>query len=247
MDIRIFKVLYLFIFVSVSSISCQKERANGIYDYKTLGTSARDLLSSSIYSSLKIQISYMPGFEPDSITTNAVSVFLNTFLNKPDGIQISKQCILESGKEVIDLSEIVDIEKKNRSTFTSGSQIAIHILITDSYFSNSQVFANSYWNTSICIFGRSVSDNSGRLGQIGRTDLLITLIEHELGHLMGLVNQGSPMQVEHLDSLHSDHCDNPKCLMYYRQNPDNYGIINNYTVPELDSNCKNDLKANGGK
>jgi hypothetical protein len=238
------KFLCSFILIILAFTACQKEPVVSDYDYKTLGSSAHDLLSSSNYTSLQIQISYMPGFRPDLSVPNSLTLFLNTYLNKPAGIQISEQPISTSSKSTLSLNDIVAIEKRNRSIFTGGNVRAVHVLITDGYFSDNTVFATSYWNTSLCIFGKSVNDNSGGLGQKSRINLLLTVLEHEFGHLLGLVNQGSPMQVDHRDPANGAHCNNPDCLMYYNVENSNSG---SNSIPQLDANCMEDLKANGGK
>ncbi len=74
---------------------------------------------------------------------------------------------------------------------------------------------------------------------------MTTLLEHEFGHLMGLVDQGSPMQVNHKDAANGAHCDKPDCLMYYNVEAGFTGTLS--AVPSLDANCIADLKANGGK
>jgi hypothetical protein len=104
-------------------------------------------------------------------------------------------------------------------------------------------FATSYWNTSTCIFGQAINDNTGSPGLVSKSGLLSTVLQHEKGHLLGLVNQGSPMQASHLDAANGAHCDNNNCLMYY--GIESYAISN--FVPEMDANCRADLKANGGK
>jgi hypothetical protein len=38
---------------------------------------------------------------------------------------------------------------------------------------------------------------------------------HEMGHALGLVNNGVPMQENHHDSAHGAHCTNRKCVMYW--------------------------------
>ncbi|MBA2563113.1 MAG: hypothetical protein H0V14_09415, partial [Chitinophagaceae bacterium] len=83
-------------------------------------------------------------------------------------------------------------------------------------------------------------------GQVTRTQLLTTLLKHEFGHLMGLVDQGSPMQTPHRDFTNGAHCINPECLMYYNIETADAGILNN-PIPSPDANCMADLKANGGK
>ena len=65
-------------------------------------------------------------------------------------------------------------------------------------------------------------------------------------YLMGLVNQGSPMQKDHLDHGNGAHCINSHCLMYYDVEKSTVGG-NLFSIPTLDADCEADLKANGGK
>lgn len=240
------KVGFYLILLSLFFGSCQKEDILGAKDYKTLGTSAHDLLTSSSYSLLKIEIDYMPGFAPDEASVDELVNFLNSYINKPLGIQVFEDEILASDKTVLSLAEIVSIEKKNRNIFSENNIIAVHILITNGEYSERDIFGTSYWNTSFCIFGKTVQNNSGGVGQNSKTKLTATLFEHEFGHLLGLVGQGSPMQTEHRDPSNGAHCSNPFCLMYADIETSANGITGN-TVPSLDANCISDLKANGGK
>ncbi|MGI8601296.1 MAG: hypothetical protein ACR2KB_18720 [Chitinophagaceae bacterium] len=74
--------------------------------------------------------------------------------------------------------------------------------------------------------------------------LFSTLFQQEFGHLLGLVDQGTPMQQPHKDHENGSHCDNPSCLMYYAvEYPSGPANIS----PVLDAHCIADLKANGGK
>jgi hypothetical protein len=238
-------LLFSFLFILFAFTSCQKELIGGNQDYKTLGTSARGFLSSEIYTSLEIQISYMPGYQPDAASLSNLSSFLNIYLNKPGGIRISEQQISASGKANLSLEDIVKIEKRNRSLLTDGNVITAHILITDGSLSGNDVLAKSYWNTSICLFGKTINENSGGSGQITRSGLMTTLLKHEFGHLLGLVGQGTPMQMDHKDVENGAHCSDTHCLMYYTVETMNFGPNN--PPADFDAHCKDDLKANGGK
>jgi len=238
-------LLYIFLLCSLGFTACKKEDVANDKDYKTLGTAANDFLSSSAYSSLLLEIDYMPGYAPDATSVANLVAFLNTFIKKPGGITISQKQIAASGKSSLTLEEIVKIEKTYRSVFTSGSVLAAHILVVDADYSNPDILANSYWNTSTCLFGKTIYNNSGSVGQITRTQLLTILLEHEFGHLLGLVNQGSPMQTPHRDPDNGAHCTSSTCLMYFSIETADAGNMNQ--VPVLDTNCMADLKANGGK
>jgi hypothetical protein len=235
--------LYSFAVLILLLTACQKEPLVSQKDYQTLGTSAHDLLSSSVYTSLHIKVSYMPGYQPDVASLNNLTSFLETYLNKPGGIQIFSHGIPASSKPRLSLTDLVTIEQKNRVEFTAGNTIAVHILITDAGYSDSTDLAISYWNTSFCLFGKAIFSSSGGAGQTSRDNLVTILLEHEFGHLLGLVGQGSPEQSGHRDPANGAHCNNNKCFM-------SYSVETNTTynaIPTLDANCIADLKANGSK
>ena len=144
--------------------------------------------------------------------------------------------------------EVVEIEKQNRSVFSSGDQISLYILYTNGTYTDDKVLGVAYRNTSAVLFGKKIHDNSGALGQSSRTKLEATVLEHEVGHLLGLVDIGSPMQTPHKDVDHGSHCNNNSCLMYYAsETTDILGLLLTGNIPGLDANCIADLRANGGK
>jgi hypothetical protein len=238
------KALYLILLLSLTLAACEKADVDAGNDYKTLGTSAHNLLVATPYSSLIIEIQYMPGYEPDSSSIRLFKSFLNQYLNKPGGIKVIEEPVPSSDKPILSLKDVLSNEKTYRTVWTGNNQIAVHILITDGY-NESGSFGTAYWNTSYCLFGKALRDNSGAPGQITRSQLLAVLLEHEFGHLLGLVNQGTPMETDHLDASNGAHCLNKYCLMYY-----DIKIASNLStnaLPTLDANCIGDLRANGGK
>ena len=215
---------------------------------KSVGASANDLLSSTKYNSLKIEIQYMPGFQPDAATISNLNSFVNSLVNKPNGVIITQTQIPASSKNSLTLNEIASIEQTNRTALTSGNQIAIYFLFTDANYSQANVLGIAYRNTSMCIMGKTIKDNTGGIGQTSKTKLETTILTHELAHILGLVDIGSPMQTSHKDAAHGNHCNNTNCLMYYAsETTDILGFLVTGNVPTLDANCRADLTANGGK
>lgn len=239
------QLLYLLLPLIIVFTQCSKSDSSGQQNNlnnRTVGASAKEILTSTTYQSISLQIHYMPGYPPDGTALNNLISFLNSLINKPNGIIISQAPIAGSGKTVLTLTEVYDIEKANRTVYTSGSQLGIYLLFVDCKYTDATAIGLAYKNTSMVLFGQTVHESSGAVGQIGRTKLETTVEEHEFGHLMGLVDLGSPMQVQHKDAS-SNHCSNTACLMYFATN------LNNILGPVaiLDANCKNDLTANGGK
>lgn len=221
---------------------------NHTANLQAVGASSNDLLSAAKYTSISIEIQYMPGFQPDGTSINNLTNFLNVLTNKPGGITVTQNPIAAGGKANYSLDDIVSIEKANRTAYTSGSTIAIHFLYVDGLYTQTDVLGVAYRNTSMCVFGKALTNNSGGLNQPSRTKLESTILEHEMGHMLGLVNLGAPMQTAHEDASHEKHCNNSNCLMYWQtQTTGIMGTLMGGSVPTLDANCKADLKANGGK
>jgi hypothetical protein len=215
---------------------------------RAVGASANELLASSKYTSLKIEVQYMTGYQPDAAALNHLQSMLNALLNKPAGISIITREIPASSNSALSVSDIINIEKNNRTAFTNGTELAVYILYTNGTYTDPNVLGVAYRNTSAALFGKKLHDNSGGIGQASRTKLVATVAEHELGHLLGLVNLGSPMQTGHQDGAHGNHCSSTSCLMYYAsETSDIFGFLITGNIPVLDANCRTDLTANGGK
>lgn len=250
------KTVLQLLFVSVVFAACSKSDTSYVNnpdapDYlhnRAVGASAKELLSASQYSSLKIEVQYMPGFQPDAAALNHLQSMLAGLLNKPSGITIITKEIPAAASQSLSVNDIISIEKKNRTAFTNGSELAVYLLYTNGNYTDPNVLGVAYKNTSAALFGKKINDNSGGIGQANRTKLVATVAEHELGHLLGLVDLGSPMQTAHKDGAHGNHCNATNCLMYYAsETSDIFGFLITGNIPALDGNCRADLTANGGK
>lgn len=220
----------------------------GELNNKSVGASANDFLSAAKYTGINVQLQYMPGFAPNTAALDSLTNFLNMLVNKPGGISIIQTPITASGKSVITLADISELEKNNRSQFNSGSILSVYLLYVDAPYSTANVLGVAYKNTSMVIFGPTVNSNSGGLNQPPRAKLESTVEKHEFGHLLGLTNLGTPMVTNHEDGGHLGHCNNSACLMYFStQTTIMGGILLNSPVPVLDANCRADLQAFGGK
>jgi len=247
------KLLFLLVLGFIVNSCSKKDTVSGLItgnteNTKAVGASANELLSAAKYTSINLEIQYMPGYQPDATSINNLVNFINSLANKPAGINITQTQVASGGKTVYSLDDVAVLEKANRKVYNSGSQIAVNLLYLDGTYTEDNVLGFAYRNTSLCIFAKKVWESSGALGQVSRTKLESTILQHELSHLFGLVNLGSTMQAAHEDAAHEKHCSNTTCLMYYQtQTTGIMGTLMNGAIPSLDANCKADLKANGGK
>ncbi|MDX1651775.1 MAG: hypothetical protein R3277_04740 [Brumimicrobium sp.] len=247
-------ILYL-IFTAVlivsGSFACKKNDSGGVVtdNNSGVGASANALLSEDYYEKIVVEVMYMPGFAPTQSSLNNLRNFLLNHTNKPLGVDVISREINSSGQTTYSMADIQSLENSNRQYFNEGKTITTSMIIVDGeYATNDQVLGVAYKNTSTVIFGKTIHDNSGGLSQPTRTKLESTVFNHEFGHLLGLVDIGSPMVNNHEDPGHESHCDNDNCLMYYAsQTTEITSFLLGSDIPELDQNCKNDLIANGGK
>ena len=247
----------LFLFIAFLCLSgCKKDQPEPETheaNQKAVGASAHDLLSAAQFDKLVIEVQSMTDSEPTQQTLDNVKAFLESRLNKPGGVDFRKTSVHVQGSTgEYSLDQIKALEESTRLEYNTGSTIAIYCLVTDGPYSSDSggtvTLGIAYRNTSMVIFGKSIQDLSGGLGQPSRSVLETTVIQHEFGHLLGLVDIGSSMQTDHKDQAHGAHCDNSDCLMYYlAETGDIVTTLLGGNIPQLDANCIADLKANGGK
>lgn len=133
-------------------------------------------------------------------------------------------------------SEMTAISAQGKTSWTTndiktlGDSQRTRSTATHSYFSI--LFLNGYYNdgtsnqtstigvsisdTPIIAIFKDVVESTGHnpAGPIPRFVEQATLV-HEMGHALGLVNNGVTMTTSHQDSSHGAHCSNSNCTMYY--------------------------------
>lgn len=257
-----FKTSLLYILLPLSVlVSCSRDdddpenfNKDRKLNKQSVGASAHDLLSADKYKKVVLEIQHVQGFEPQNATVNNLKSFMEQRLNKPDGITVKLTPLPASnfGKTAYSINDIAAIEEQYRQEYTTPDELAIYFFFADSRYSedsgNSKVLGAAFRNTSMVIFEKTIQELSGGLTQPGRDKLETVVMEHEVGHILGLVNVGTNMVTPHQDAPHGHHCDNTSCLMYW--GVETGDVVQNLLgtgMPQLDQNCLNDLKANGGK
>lgn len=213
------------------------------------GASAHDLLSSQDYDSLVAEVQYLDGFRPTDGGLALFEAFLGDRVHKPAGIEIRILPALHfPSQATYSVADVQGLEREHRTAETAGRTLTIYFLfLNGEYSEQANVLGFAYNNTSMAIFEEKIRDNSGGALQPSQSTVEGIVLSHEMGHNLGLVANGSPMQVEHEDEANGPHCDNDGCLMYYAVRTTDF--IANLTgdAPVLDQNCIDDLRANGGK
>ncbi|MGB1451919.1 MAG: membrane metalloprotease, partial [Marinirhabdus sp.] len=185
-----------------------------------LGLAAQDFLGSSAYPKMVVEFVYSDGFRPKQETLDDFRGFLTQRLNKPSGITFVETVIAPPAGAPFNSQEIRDIEDNNRTQYTLGGTIALYV-----YFSSGSRFGDTdtsvtlgtaYRNTSIVVYQKTLRDISLGSGNYDLHILESTTLQHEFGHVLGLVNiVEDDVHTQHEDGAHPKHCFVENCLMYF--------------------------------
>ncbi|MBZ9729779.1 hypothetical protein LB467_08755 [Salegentibacter sp. JZCK2] len=256
-----YKYALLIFLISVFSVSCSSENEEdnvepGIdktANLQGLGDSAEDLLSDVSFTSMNIEIVYVNGYAPNEAALANFKNFLEERTFKPDGINISLRAVSPSGKTEFSIEDIVEIEKETRTIYNAGDEIAVYIYIADGSSEkdedNKFTLGSAFRNTSMVIYAKTIQDFAARPNAPSESDIEAAVLNHEFGHLFGLVDIGIEPQSDHKDEDNAGHCNIEDCLM--RASIEfGSGIIDEIEggrVPALGSHCIRDLQAAGGR
>ncbi|MEM9077680.1 MAG: hypothetical protein AAGC43_11600 [Bacteroidota bacterium] len=246
------------------------------------GASANDLLSNTNFDRILIEIAHVTGFRPSDETMANFQEFIRQQTFKED-IEIIFNELPSPGEETLTLQEIDNLERENRTAFNDGRTLAVYI-----YFANSPSDGDDieeglvtlgavFRNTSMVIFASTIRGLAARSSTITLTDIETATLNHEFGHLFGLVNLGTEPVNDHEDTEAPNHCNVDGCLMQAQLqfgSPTARGLVAKSevlsspctldgnsmlkilqaraqrglaVVPVLDDECVLDLQGNGGR
>lgn len=218
-----FLAFVLFIFV----LSCAKSNTDEDTETKEVdktanlqatGDSANDILSNTNFDKIVIEIAHVSGFRPTAPTITQFTNFLRQHTFK-ESIEVQYLELDSPDEEDLTLQEIADLESENRTAYNDGRTLAIYIYFADAPSDGDELseglvtLGAVYRNTSMVIYESTVRRLASQSTRISVADVESATLNHEFGHLFGLVNLGSTPVNEHEDSEAPAHCNVEGCLM----------------------------------
>ena len=251
-------------------------------NFRPTGSSANDILENTSFDRLQVEIAFVGGFGPTDQALEEFQTFLQQFTFKQN-IELVFTELPSPEEEELTLTEVSNLEIANRTVYNDGSTLGIYIYFADAPSEGDDLegglvtLGAVYRNTSMIIYEQTIRRLAGRSDSITNADVEIATLNHEFGHLLGLVNLGSPPVNDHEDVDAENHCNVNPCLMraelefgasgrlsasnnknslHSSCTLDGNILLNQMesnvsrglaAPPDLDAECQLDLEANGGR
>lgn len=219
------------------------------------GNAAVDMVTDRRYTKLFVEIDYQGDNRPRDEAVELLKTRISERCHKPGGVQVELRSF-DSPRTSWTSGDLRSTENELREHHASGDTAVLYVLYLAGHFSpapsEGRVLGVAYGSTSFAIFQDTVEDASRQAGLVPlpfqASDLERSVLVHEFGHILGLVNVGTPMVRPHEDPEKPGHSNNKDSVMYWAVESSAIGRI--FTGPpptQFDENDVADLRRIGGK
>ena len=219
------------------------------------------------YPVLRVEIDVVGGADPVSaslarVEEEVAALIASGHLGKPGGFElVIDQTLADPEVDTWTFEALRDLLRSEAGPDTDGDAVVIHGLYVPGGFqadsSSSRVLGFAYGDNEMVMFRDNIDHAcaSSGLPLVGLRSEACQITEagvllHELGHLFGLVNNGTPMASDHQDPDHGAHDIDPDCLMYWAaERTEAMDIVaarllgGDDPLPGFDAACLEDLAA----
>lgn len=186
-----------------------------------------DLVRGDVYSHLVLEVDYVDGFAPRPQVVSDIGDDFTAILDKPDGVEAVLDHTVESrgSDHAWTGQEIVALSKQEQDLPLDDVTTSVHVLFVDGHSADdtggSVILGVAYGNDRLVIFEQTI-ENTCRSGLVPPTlteslcaSAELAIWTHELGHVIGLVDNGLPVVEDHRDPDHGAHDSSDQCVMYW--------------------------------
>ena len=220
-----------------------------------------DYLTSSEFERLVLEVDATTNRGPRDSSVEWLVDKVDKVTDKPRGVNVVRdESIPARGEDHVWTFEALQQLVRDRRNLQLGEKsIKMYVLFIDGRFaadSDDRRILGVAWNRrNIAIFADALRFACQAPLPPRLVDRLCKYAEqsvwlHEVGHLLGLVNHGAPLTVDHHDEEHGPHCTNQRCVMYWMYAGPRLAEILNGNMRDSDTgpfdfgpDCLSDLEA----
>ena len=197
--------------------SPQKGPQPGSASYPELagvGAMATSYLRASPARSLLVEVDWMSDRKPSSSGLAHLESILRRELVKPDGVEVRFGAEMTTSRSTWTVDDMVQAERQFRALRSGGARATMWIaFVGGSFAENDSALGAAFTASAAVIFRDRISDAASAL--LLASEIERSVLVHEAGHLLGLVNIGYRSGIDHEDAAHPHHSNNPDSVMYW--------------------------------
>lgn len=211
-------------------------------DSASVGEMALSYLRSAPHGRLVVEVDAAQGVALNAASLDTLRTRLTENLGKSGGISIETGGSFSSSRSAWSLSDIRAAEQANRSRHSSGSTATMWVgVFNGSYAEDDSVLGVAYSASSFAVFPERIAAAGNLL--VSSASIERSVLVHEAGHLLGMVNVGWKSAIDHEDPDHPGHSKNPDSVMYWAiESIDVVDILTGGPPDDFDSDDKADLR-----
>lgn len=197
-----------------------------------------------------IEIDHVSGNAPDAQAMQLLKERMSSLVNK-DSITITVDQTNLQGQDSWTETELRNLESQTRDHQTGGSTVTTHVLYVDGELSGRpSVVGFAHGSRYVVIFKEIIEDSTDDiLVRTTTSQFEQSVLVHEFGHVLGLVNNGIDMVNDHEDDDHPGHSDNQDSVMWWQiERTSALDVFGDGATPtRFDADDKRDICNAGGK
>lgn len=195
------------------------------------------------YTKMILEIDYEAGYKPETSSTDLLKLRIGEVCSFSQGITTE---FTETDFEDVGTWSANDVREQGwdnkKDDPTSGKTLRWQLIFPAETYEDDSVLGVAVDASTIAIFGESVDDAAGFLNRPSAEDVENSVIVHEAGHLLGLVNLVYTSPVDHEASDKPGHSNNEDSVMYWAiESVTVANFISGDLPNEFDQDDKDDL------
>lgn len=213
-----------------------------------------DYASSKTYKTWTVEVDYSSSAKPDGSLLDFVKGRLNSVVHKDAINFVLDEALATDGGRAWSNNDLVAFANAHQGRKTGGSEVVTHLLFltghSDADTKDGKVLGVTFDHDLVVIFSDSVAASCQPgvlplLSSCSPADYFRSVVTHEFGHALGLVDNGAAMVSPHEDGSHKGHSNNQNSVMYWAVEASNGLPIFGGSPPptDFDDNDRADVRA----
>lgn len=200
-------------------------------------------LDDSVYTSMVLEIDYHPGYKPETSSTDLLQERLDSVCDKPQGIEIEFTETSFTNEDIWTANDVRvagwDVKGHDPRDDTT---LYWQVIFPAGVYDDSSVLGVAVDASTVAMFKDSIDDAENIFRRPSAERIENSVLVHEIGHLLGLVNTVYTSPVDHEDSEHPGHSNNEDSVMYWAiESSSIANFFDNELPTEFDLDDKEDL------